>query len=217
MAQRKFKFTRPELKRQRDALARFSRYLPMLKLKQQQLQLTLREVERARDAAAEALAEARARFERHRGVRADTAGVDIEGLSACAEVRTDTRAVAGVKMPVFEGVRFPEARYSLFGTPPWVDAAIADLRAVNERRAAAEVIDAQHRLLRREFVKILQRVNLFEKIKIPEAREAIRAIRIHLGDELTAAVGRAKAAKSLCAEAETASTAGAAGSGEAAP
>ena len=48
MAQRKFKFTRPELKRQRDALARFSRYLPMLKLKQQQLQLTLRAAIRAR-------------------------------------------------------------------------------------------------------------------------------------------------------------------------
>ena len=43
MAQ-KIKLTRPELKRRRDRLARFERYLPMLKLKQQQLQMTLREV-----------------------------------------------------------------------------------------------------------------------------------------------------------------------------
>ncbi len=37
----KIKLTRPELKRQRDTLSRFRRYLPMLKLKQQQLQLTI--------------------------------------------------------------------------------------------------------------------------------------------------------------------------------
>ena len=34
-----------------------------------------------------------------------------------------------------------------------------------------------------------------EKIKIPESREIIRVIRIKLGDEMTAAVGRAKIAK----------------------
>ncbi|HUT01741.1 MAG TPA: V-type ATP synthase subunit D, partial [Phycisphaerae bacterium] len=39
---KKVRLTRPELKRQRDALTRFERYLPMLKLKQQQLQLTIR-------------------------------------------------------------------------------------------------------------------------------------------------------------------------------
>ena len=41
---KKIKLTRPELKRHRDALQRFQRYLPMLKLKQQQLQLMIRNV-----------------------------------------------------------------------------------------------------------------------------------------------------------------------------
>lgn len=217
MAQRKIKFTRPELKRRRDALARFSRYLPMLKLKQQQLQLTLGGIERERAAAAEALAEARARLDRYRAVLGDVAGVGVERLATCAEVRTGSRSIAGVTIPVFEGVRFPDARYSLFATPPWVDAAIRDMRAINARKAAADVLDTQRRLLRRELVKIIQRVNLFEKIKIPEAKEAIRVIRIQLGDALTAAVGRAKIAKSMCAEAGTASETGAARDAEAAP
>ena len=43
---------------------------------------------------------------------------------------------------------------------------------------------------------------MFEKVKIPEAREAIRVIRIKLGDEMTAAVGRAKIAKSQLALAQ---------------
>ena len=62
--------------------------------------------------------------------------------------------------------------------------------------AELEVIVEQHRLLNQELRKIVQRVNLFEKVKIPEIQEAIRVIRIHLGDEMTSAVGRAKIAKS---------------------
>ena len=40
-----------------------------------------------------------------------------------------------------------------------------------------------------------QRVNLFEKVKIPEAKENIRIIRIFMGDQQTAAVARSKIAK----------------------
>ena len=40
-----------------------------------------------------------------------------------------------------------------------------------------------------------QRVNLFEKVKIPEAKENIRMISIYLGDQQTSAVVRGKIAK----------------------
>ena len=65
---RKIKLTRPELKRQRDALSRFGRYLPMLKLKQQQLQLTVREVARKRRQALAATEAARKQIETYRAV-----------------------------------------------------------------------------------------------------------------------------------------------------
>jgi len=192
---KKIRLTRPELKRQRDALQRFERYLPMLKLKQQQLQLTLREVQQQRrkvEAAAEA---ARKKFEPSSAVLHDIAGVNVRRLSEPDEVKTSTANVAGVSVPVFEGLSFPEARYSLFATPTWVDRALADLRNISRQMAELEVLDRQQELLRAELTKIVQRVNLFEKVKIPEARESIRRIRIHLGDEMTAAVGRAKIAK----------------------
>jgi len=197
---RKIRLTRPELKRQRDALARFERYLPMLKLKQQQLQLTLREVkENRRRAAAEAEA-ARNVFEPYRAVLADVAGVNVPKLAECEQVRTGQVNVAGVNIPVFEEAVFPQAVYSLFATPPWVDRALADLRTLNRHLAEVEVLRKQFELLHRELTKIMQRVNLFEKIKIPEARENIRVIRIKLGDEMTAAVGRAKIAKAKIGE-----------------
>jgi len=57
------------------------------------------------------------------------------------------------------------------------------------------VLERQEQLLQEELRTTTQRVNLFEKVKIPECEENIRQIQIYLGDQQTAAVGRAKIAK----------------------
>ena len=205
----KIKLTRPELKRYRDALHRFQRYLPMLKLKQQQLQIAQRDIARKRREAEAALRAAEAEFRRFESVMADLAGVSVKNLAEPLEIKTSTMNVAGVAVPVFEEVLFASPRYSLFGTPPWVDEVLEGLRELNRRTAQMDVFARQYELLSRELTRITQRVNLFEKVKIPEALEAIRVIRIRLGDEMTAAVGRAKIAKSkLAAGAEPAAVTG---------
>ena len=200
---KKIRLTRPELKRQRDAMERFERYLPMLKLKQQQLQITLGQLEVKIRHANSAYQQAFTKFSRYQDVLGDIAGVNVRQLAKPSEVKTSQTNVAGVTLPVFEDVNFPQARYSLFATPSWVDRAIADLRELNNRQAQLDILRRQHNLLQRELTKIIQRVNLFEKVKIPEAREAIRIITIRLGDEMTAAVCRAKIAKAKLAEAES--------------
>lgn len=196
----KIKLTRPELKRQRDALARFERYLPMLKLKQQQLQLTIRQIDKERKKAAEAQKQARQQFQQYELIMNDIAGINVTDMSECKEVITSTANIAGVAIPVFQDARFPDAHYSLFGTPVWVDRALSDLRDLNLRNAKLDILQKQSDLLGKELTKIIQRVNLFEKVKIPEARENIRRIRIQLGDEMTSAVGRAKIAKNKLEE-----------------
>lgn len=196
----KIKLTRPELKRRRDRLTRFERYLPMLKLKQQQLQMTLRELAAEVTKAQQALDQITAKLDRYRAVLADRAGVPLEQWSRPERIRTTHQNVAGVEVPVFEGVEFSGVRYSLFGTPPWVDEALADLREQSRRGAALEVLREGERLLQGELARVIQRVNLFEKIMIPKDREAIRRIRIRLGDEMAAAVGRAKIAKGKLAK-----------------
>jgi V/A-type H+/Na+-transporting ATPase subunit D len=187
--------TRLELKRQREALARCERFLPALQRKQQQLQLSLRELDAARLAVAGRLAGARAEFQTYRRVLHDVAGIDLAALSSPREVVTEDGNVAGIRVPVLRDVVFAEARYSLFGTPPWVDRALLNLRALARHRVELSVLNRQRELLARELNRIVQRVNLFEKVLIPGAHDATRRIRIHLGDEMTAAVGRAKIAK----------------------
>ena len=197
---KKIKPTRPELKRQRDALQRFERYLPMLKLKQQQLQMTIRKVRARCKEALDAATAARAKFSPYSAVLNDVAGVNVRELAEPEQVRTSQANIAGVKIPVFESVLFRHALYSLFATPTWVDQALLDMREISRHQARADVLEEQCRLLQKELTKIIQRVNLFEKVMIPDAREAIRIIRIHLGDEMTAAVGRAKIAKAKLVE-----------------
>ncbi len=199
---KKIQLTRPELKKRRDMLARFQRYLPMLKLKQQQLQMKVRELLKTRRAAKQALSEAQATFDAYQEILTDTAGLDIRGLAACEKINTSKANIAGVNVPIFESVEFPDVTYSLFSTPPWADQALADLRRISRHQAELDVLTEQYRLLQSELTKIIQRVNLFEKVKIPECQEAIRVIRIKLGDEMTAAVGRAKIAKTKLSASE---------------
>ena len=56
-------------------------------------------------------------------------------------------------------------------------------------------------LLENELRATSQRVNLFEKVKIPEAKENIRVIGVFLGDQQTAAVVRGKISKKKLVEA----------------
>lgn len=187
--------TRLELKRQRERLARFERFLPALRLRQQQLQVALHEAELERAAASAALDEARARLDAYRDVLGDRAGIDLARLAEPTGVVRVERNVAGVRAPELVDVAFAEARYGLFGTAPWTDSALADLRAIAARRVALETVEERRDLVNRELRRVVQRVNLFEKVEIPKARRIVHDIRIHLGDEMAAAVGRAKIAR----------------------
>ena len=191
------KLTKNELKRQKDALKRFQRYLPTLQLKKQQLQMVIRQVEaemRAKDAERERL---------HREIMswAEVFGedVDLEQYLRIRSLTTSTGNIAGIDIPVFEGIVFEERPYDLFVLPLWVDRGIEALKRLLALDAEVRILKRQHELLSEELRITTQRVNLFEKVKIPETKENIRMIRIYLGDEQTAAVVRGKMAKAAIA------------------
>ena len=129
------------------------------------------------------------------GLFSDVAGVNFRKLSTPDSVKTSTHSVAGVYVPRFETVTFPKDDLSLFSTAPWVDRALADLKTFNHRTAELHVLQECLNLLQAELKKVMQRVNLFEKVMIPNTQDNIRRIRIALGDQMTAGVARAKIAK----------------------
>jgi len=114
---------------------------------------------------------------------------------AIEAVETRQGNVAGVKVPVFERARFRDVPYSLIATPLVYDAAIAFWRGALAIRSELAVLAEQLRLLDEQLTKTTQRINLYEKVLIPECREHIRKIKVYLGDQQTAGVCRAKIAK----------------------
>jgi|LSQX01.2.fsa_nt_gb V/A-type H+-transporting ATPase subunit D len=189
----RIKHTKTELKRQRDALRRFERFLPTLQLKQQQLKIEMRHIE----AQIEENEAARQKFgaELARWVSLFAEPFDFAAHLRVAEVRQAEGNIAGVTIPVLQEVVFERTLPDLLRTPPWVDDGLLALERMIRFRIERRILDEQRHRLAEELRVTNQRVNLFEKVKIPESRGNIRTIRIFLGDLGTAEVARAKLAK----------------------
>jgi len=190
----KIKLTKGELKKQRDALRQFQRYLPTLQLKKQQLQMEILHWN--------ALREEKLRLKNSKmladlvwaGLLAEQ-GEFLDKWIAPKNIVTRARNIAGVDLPVLEKIEFVSAEYDLFLAPPWVDSAIDFLREQISLQEEINIIERAVDILKHELRVTSQRVNLFEKVKIPEAEEFIRRIKIYIGDQMANAVGRCKIAK----------------------
>ena len=190
----KIKLTKTELKAQTDALKRFQRFLPMLQLKKQQLQGEIAGiVQKAEETSAKERA-IRADLDRWVGLFATDEDL-IAGLVKVREVKTGTANVAGVAIPTFERIDTDVKEVDVWETPVWVDNAVETTTRVLSLQCERAIYEEQRRLVEQELQLTSQRVNLFEKVKIPECKEAIRRIKIAIGDEQTAAVTRGKIAK----------------------
>ncbi len=190
----KIKLTKNELKIQKDALKMYRRYLPTLTLKKQQLQSEIRTIEvkakavrKEREALEEGFSDWIAVF--------SEADAFPEGIITVSNIRKGKGNIAGVDIPVFEGADFARGDYDLYQTPLWVDIAANYMEKAMSLDLEAEVLDEQVRLLKIELRSTSQRVNLFEKVKIPETEENIKKISIYMADQQVNAVVRSKISK----------------------
>lgn len=190
----KIKLTKGELKKQRDALRQFQRYLPTLQLKKQQLQMEILRWNAVLGERSQQESSRKWAVLMWAGLLAEP-DLKLEEWLAPANIVFSSKNVAGVELLVFERAEFAAVDYDIFIVPPWVDSAVESLREIVSLRKEIVSIRQAIELLRHELRITSQRVNLFEKVKIPEAEEAIRRIKIYVGDQMTNAVGRCKIAK----------------------
>lgn len=199
------KLTKNEQKVQKDLLKQYQRYLPTLQLKKQQLQqvimttraeLTQKEAERVQMIG---------NLDDWVAVFAENAIFDedksIDTLVQPETVICRNENIAGVTVPKFEELKFKDVEYDVDDYPLWVDTALVKLREIARLDALVSTLRKQEALLEKELRSTSQRVNLFEKVKIPEAKENIRVIGVYLGDQQTAAVVRGKISKKKLMEA----------------
>ena len=134
------------------------------------------------------------------GLLADGGEALLSGLVRVKSINTGTANIAGVTIPVFESIDTEVGEIDAWSTPPWTDDAVKAVTSILALRCERKVLERQRELITAELETTSQRVNLFEKVKIPDCRENIRVIKIAIGDEQTAAVTRGKIAKSRVPE-----------------
>ena len=182
------------LSQQRTQLRLFQRFLPSLDLKRQQL---LTEQKNARQQLREIEAE-QAEVERELAELMEPLGahdIDLAGLVSVESVVVEEENVVGARLPVAREVKFRAASYSLLAKPFWVDFLVEALQRVCTIRVHLQVRRERLARLDVQARRITQRVNLFEKVLIPRAKENIKRIQIGLSEQERSAVVRSKIAK----------------------
>ena len=190
----KIKLTKNELKVQKDALKMYRRYLPTLTLKKQQLQSEIRTIEAKAKAVRKEREYLEFGFREWIAVFSEMEAFP-KGIITVSNIRKGKGNIAGVDIPTFEGADFTRGDYDLYETPLWVDIAADHMEKAMSLDLEAEVLDEQVRLLEIELLATSQRVNLFEKVKIPETEENIKKISIYMADQQVSAVVRSKISK----------------------
>ena len=190
----KLKLSKHALHEQQEQLKLYQRLLPSLDLKRRQLTL---EVQKAKEDYATAQAAVDA-LETQIGEELPMLADEefrLGGLVHFKSYKVSEQNVVGVKLPFLDSIDCAVADYSRLSTPPWVDTLVQRLKDAAEQRMRAEISGERLRILTSAVRRITQRVNLFDKILIPTAKQNIQKIRIFLGDAERASVITSKLAK----------------------
>lgn len=196
----KVKLNKVELTRLRREVKTYQQFLPVLKLKQEQLQAEQLKIRRELELRRAEFEEARRGWEPVLPLFGEPALIDLVELVRPRELVIGSKTVAGVEVPVLESARFTSVQVSRFGTPAWLVRVLPRLRRFVQLTTEVGILEQQFELVTAELRRTTQKVNLFEMVLIPEATHAIRRIKIALGDMQVAAVGRAKIAKRKAVE-----------------
>jgi V/A-type H+-transporting ATPase subunit D len=194
----KFQFNKTALQQLKKDLKVRERALPTLKAKETALRL---EVKKAKDS----LKIAKKTFETH---KSNMAGFGKlweefpEDLLKVDDVVLHFRKIAGVKIPILDDVIFSYGRESLFGLPAWSATGVSLLK--ESSRLDIEITVAEQKLKVLEYArkKTTQKVNLYEKVQIPEHNTAILKIKRFMEDQENLEKSSQKILKTKLAAAE---------------
>lgn len=182
------------LQQQRDKLQLFERFLPSLDLKRQQLSAEYKKAE-------ESLADAEQGVDRaSRSVASilpilGSSSMKLTGLVRIRRIDITEEDVLGLRLPILGAIEFEETHYSLLATPFWVDDLVLCLKEAATQRIRLQIYRERVARMHGAVRRVSQRVNLFDKVLIPEAKQNIAHIQIFLSDFERAAVVTSKITK----------------------
>lgn len=175
----KFQYNKISLQQLNKQLAIRERILPTLKNKESALRM---EVKRAKDKTQSLDNELKKAIKQYEESLRLWIEFDPE-LVGIEDVVLDVIIIAGVKTPSLKDIRFTTRGFSVFAKPKWYLDGIEVLKNLARIAIEREVFQRKMELLDHARRKTTQKVNLYEKVQIPEYQDAIRKIKRFLEDE----------------------------------
>ena len=98
------------------------------------------------------------------------------------QVEVDVKKIAGIKTPELNQIDYKIEQFSRFNNPAWLSEGIHILKGVTELLTKIEIERKKIEILEYARKKTTQKVNLYEKVQIPQYSEAILKIKRYLED-----------------------------------
>lgn len=192
----RLKLSKNSLQQQREQMKLNQRLLPSLDLKRRQLTVELAKTREEYERVRKAVENLDMRIGEELPMLANQE-IELSSLVKMTGFSLVEENVVGVKLPLLEKIETEVAEYSLLAKPAWIDVLVERLKTAAEARVKVQVAEQRVKILQHAVRRMTQRVNLFDKILIPQAKKNIQRILIFLGDQERAAVSNAKLTKKL--------------------
>ena len=192
---RDYKLNKSELTRLRRQEKLYEQYLPVLKLKQEQLQIEHNRISNSIHEAKKKQQDDLRCLSPFIPLFADEQEMSLDMLIKIDQIETHSKIVAGISIKVFSNLFFKPIALPYFHTASWLVRSLPLIHTYLHSEVHLRFLQEEDRIIRRELSKAAQKVNLFDQVLIPRTKDALKQIKIALGDEQVAMVTRGKIAK----------------------
>ncbi len=175
-------------------LDNYQRFLPSLDLKRKQLIIEKKNQEKRLIDVESELAALLARVPQELPMLGNEE-VSLDQLVVVDSIELSQENMMGISLPVLKKLHVKRNAYGYLVRPHWVDLLVRELERASTLQIQVKVFKRRVEILAYAVKKATQRVNLLEKVLIPQTRKNMRKIEIFLSDNERAAVVRSKIAK----------------------
>lgn len=174
----KFQYNKTALQNLRRQLSIREKALPTLKSKEAALRLEVRkitaEIELLKD-------EYQALVKQNQNYNGFW--TEFPEIVKIRNVNSEQKNIAGVKVSILTGIDFDIENVSMFNMPSWIRLAINMFELLMTLQIKIEMTENRLNALAYARKKTTQKVNLYEKVQIPEYKTAIIKIKRYMEDE----------------------------------
>ena len=174
----KFQYNKTALQNLRRQLSIREKALPTLKSKEAALRLEVRKITVEIDLLREEYQTIVKENQNYNGF-----WMEFPQIVKIRNIISEQKNIAGVRVAILKNIDFALEQISLFNMPSWIRLAISMFERLMTIQIRIEMTEARLNALAYARKKTTQKVNLYEKVQIPEYRMAIIKIKRYMEDE----------------------------------